>query len=269
VSGAVLEVHPGGKGANQAVAAARCGALVDLVGRVGADQPGTERLEQLAAEGVRTAQVRQTPGVATGAAFITVTPDGENSIVVAPGANDRLAPADVEAARAPIQDAAVLVAQLEVPLDAVARAAALIRRGRTFVLNAAPVRQVPRALLAVVDVLVVNELEAASLCGRPVSSRDEARLAAVALAELGPAAVVITLGALGAVATAAGRTLEVPSPAVGVVDTTGAGDAFVGALAARLASGGGLECAVELGVAVGSATTEVVGALPRLPPDLR
>ncbi len=168
VSGATLEIHPGGKGANQAVAVARCGAAVEMIGRVGHDAAGQSRMADLAGEGVSTAHVLPTENVATGAAFISVTPDGENSIISAPGANGALSIEDVDGAAPLISRAGVVVAQLEVPLAAVGRAAEVAGRGPLVVLNCAPYRPVPAELLQRVDVLVANETEAAGLTGQPV-----------------------------------------------------------------------------------------------------
>ena len=265
VSDGVLELYPGGKGANQAVAAARCGATVELVGCVGSDAAGRDRLEVLVAEGVGTSHVRRVEGTRTGAAFVSLTPDGENSITTAPGANTELGVDDVDAAAPVIAAASVLVAQLEVPLASVVRAAELAGKESIFVLNAAPYCAVPTALLDMVDVLVVNESEAARLARRSFSGVQGAREVAAELLSFGPRAVVVTLGRDGAVVVAPGLDRHLPAPVVRVVDTTGAGDAFVGALAACLDDGWALEDAVAYGVAMGSATTERHGALPVVP----
>jgi ribokinase len=265
IGGAAFDLLPGGKGANQAVAAARCGALVSLVARVGDDALGSERLAQLAAEGIDTSAVGRTTRSRTGAAFITVTPDGENTIVVAPGANDELGADDVEASAALIGACALLVAQLEISLDTVQRATELAAAETTVLLNVAPYRPLPASVLSRVDVLVANELEAASLCGVAVAGVDDALQAARRIAGMGPRSVVVTLGASGAVLASPEGELHVPAPRVEVLDTTGAGDALVGALAARLASGEQIAEALAVGVAVGSATTERLGALPIVP----
>lgn len=265
VSDAVLELHPGGKGANQAVAVARCGAAVELVGCVGADSVGQSRVDSLAAEGVGTAYVQRAANALTGVAFIVLTPDGENAIIVAPGANAELKPMDVEEATAVLRDAKVLVAQLEVPIASVNRAAQLAGPDTVFVLNCAPYRPLSTELMKRVDILVGNETEAAGLVGRRVAGVSEATIAATELQELGARAVVITLGPDGAVVAAPDMTRHIPAPAAHVVDMTGAGDAFVGALAARLAAGDSLVEAVTYGTVVGSATTEQRGALPVVP----
>jgi ribokinase len=258
VLGGDLVVHPGGKGANQAAAAALAGADVRVVGRVGDDDWGTLLRDALTEVGADTAAVVTTSGVRTGVALITVTPDGENSIVVAPGANGRVTPDDLAGAMR--EDVRVAVAQLEVPLDAVA---ALARRcdeaGVRFVLNAAPPRaDLPAGLLAACDPLVVNAHEAAALTGAAVAaSLDDAVEAASALRRGGCRSVVLTLGGGGAVVLDDAGCWHVAAPAVdAVVDTTGAGDCLVGTLASRLAAGDALPDATA--DAVRTATTAVL-----------
>jgi ribokinase len=268
VGDAILELHPGGKGANQAVAAARCGVSVSMVARVGADSIGRTRIEDLVGEGVDTTHIRVSADTLTGVAFVTLTPDGENAIAVAPGANACLCPSDIEEAGALIRTAKVLAVQLEVPLESVVRAAELAGSNTTLILNCAPYRPLPAHLLAKTGVLVVNEREGAALSGFALSSPDDARRAAAVMHEMGPRVVVVTLGANGAVVVAPGIEEYVPAPRVRVVDTTGAGDAFVGAVAARLATCSSLLDAVAFGVAVGSATTETGGANAVVPPGL-
>jgi ribokinase len=235
--------YPGGKGANQAVAAARLGATVAFVGCVGEDDAGRAMCANLRAAGVDTRHVRATDRAPTGAAYISVDEHGENAIVVVPGANGELGAADIAAAGEVIAGAAIAVTQLEIPDSAVA---AVVGSARRVLLNAAPARSVPRALLARVDVLVVNESEAALV---PPDFRG---------------ALVRTLGAGGASWHADGEHGVVRAPRVEVVDTTGAGDAFVGALAATLAGGASLAAAVGSAVTVASRATTVAGA--QLPP---
>ncbi len=266
LTGASLATHPGGKGANQAVAAALLGAPVAMLGRVGDDPAGASLRAGLAARGVDTAAVQAVPGAPTGAAFITVTPDGENAIVVAPGANLRLGPGGVDAVAGAIRAAAVLVAQLEVPVETVERAVAVAAGAATLVvLNLAPPRPVPGDLLAGVDVLVVNQHEAGFLLDREVAGVEAAGRAAEELRRRGPRAVVVTLGASGAVLADGGGPDHAPAPRARVVDTTGAGDAFVGALAAKLARGAPLREAVAQGVRAGAAAVEGVGAQGSFP----
>ena len=265
VADGVFEEHAGGKGANQAVAAALCGARVRLVARVGDDRAGDARVKEIVAGGVNARSVEAVPGATTGVAFITVTPDGQNSIVVAPGANGRLRPGDLSEAAAAIGAASVLLVQLELSVETVERAVELAGPGTCVVLNVSPARKLAPGLLARTDVLVANEVEAEGLCGIDVVDREGARRAAREVRAMGPRAVVITLGEGGAVAIGPEIEVDVRAPKVRVVDTTGAGDALVGGLAACLAAGKGLEEAVRFGVAVGSATTEAMGAYPRLP----
>ena len=268
VADAVLEVHGGGKGANQALAAAVCGAEVELVARVGADAIGARRLEELAAAGVGTSRVLVMQGAASGVAMITLTPDGENEIIVAPGANGALSPSDMDKSGDLIAVADVLLAQLEVPMEAVVRSVQLVGPSAKVVLNCAPFRPLPAPLAARLDVLVANELEASALAGRTVDGVEDALAAGAELCRLGPRAAVVTLGPDGAVVVGPGLAVHVAAPATNVVDTTGAGDAFAGALAARIAAGEPLVDAVRFGVGVGSATTGRMGASAVLPEDL-
>jgi ribokinase len=259
VLGSELRVLPGGKGANQAVAAARLGARTAFVGRVGDDPHGALLSASLRAAGVDTSAVT-TSTAPTGVAIITVTPDGDNAIVVSPGANGLLAPTD---ARCPaVAGAAVLLLQREVDPDT-SLAAALHCDG-TVVLNLAPSGPVPADLLARTDVLVVNQHEAADLLAGNVA--DDPLDAADRLRRLGPAAVVVTLGAAGAIAVdAAGRGHRAAAARVPVVDTTGAGDAFTGALAWRLAAGDDLHRALPTAVRVGTLAVTRPGAQPSFP----
>lgn len=249
---------PGGKGGNTAVAAARIGAGVALLGAVGTDPAGGLLLDALSAAGVDTALVRRADGP-SGAAYITVDPGGENAIVVSPGANAQVNRADVDRARAAIESATVLFAVLEVPLAtvryAVATAAAA---GVRVVLNASPVADLPPATLTVLDPLIVNQHEAAVLLGR--TDPGPAADLASGLRELGPRSAVVTLGAAGAVVAEAAGTTEIPAPRVAVVDTTGAGDAFSGALCGRLAAGAGLVEAAREAVAHAAQAVQRPGA---------
>jgi ribokinase len=258
-----LQRRPGGKGANQAAAAARAGAAVWLIGAVGADPDGAGQIAELDRAGVATAYVRAIEGVPTGAAFISVTPDGENSIIVAAGANSELRPEDVTSALASIAaEGAIAVLQSEVPgpvIDAAAHAC--VQRGTRFVLNNGPVAILHAATLVAADPIVVNEHEASELCGpHPALNRRE--LAREVRAATGARSVIVTLGADGALLAAAEHDAAIPAPAAHVVDTTGAGDAFVGTLATRLALGDDLGAAASK--AVYAATTAVTwpGARP-------
>ncbi|MDA8201538.1 MAG: ribokinase [Chloroflexi bacterium] len=261
-----MAVASGGKGANQAAAAARLGDTpVLMVGRVGRDGAGTSLRGALASSGVSDAIVDD-PAVPSGSAFILRGRDGENAIVVAAGANERTALADLEAV-AVSDEPAVLVLQLEIPVPVVASAIEMgAGRGWHVLLNAAPVRPgVDPGLLRGVDTLVVNEVEAAQLSGLPVRGVSEAARAARALLPRGPGLVAVTLGARGAVLVSRESAWHADPPDVAVVDTTAAGDAFVGALAVAIAEGLTEERALALAVAAGSLATTRAGAQPSLP----
>ena len=266
VMGGDLRRIPGGKGANQAVAAARLGRRVAMIGRLGDDDGGAILRAALDADGVDTEHLRTTPDVPNGVALIAVGADGDNSIVVSPGANGRVDAADVEAAAAVLESATVTLLQLEVPLDAVAAAAS--RSTGTVVLTPAPApaEPLPMALLADVDVLVPNQTELATLAGHagPV----DATIAAELAASLPSRSVIVTLGADGALVVDDGVTTHVPAPTVTPVDTTAAGDSFCGALADAIVRGHDLVAATRWAVRVGAATTQRAGAQPSLPtPD--
>ncbi|NIH84383.1 ribokinase [Amycolatopsis granulosa] len=250
ILGGDLRRSPGGKGANQAVAAARAGgAETTFAGALGTDESAELLLASLERAGVRTDLVSRVDAP-TGTALITVSPDGENAIVVAPGANARLALTDAQVHR--IAHADVVLAQLEIPLGVVRAAAAARRPGAVMALNAAPSRDLPADLWDVVDLLIVNEHEAADLARTGGSPEDLARV----LLDLVPA-VVITLGAEGSlVAERDAEPVRIPGERVAAVDTTGAGDTFCGVLAAALARGLALpEAAWIAGVAAALAVT--------------
>ncbi|NKE57766.1 ribokinase [Lentzea sp. PSKA42] len=254
VLGGDTVVLPGGKGANTAVAAARVGASVALVGAVGSDGYGSLLRESLESSGVDTSLVK-TSARPTGIAYITVTPDGENSIVVSPGANADVSPSDVDAIS--FDGADVLTCSLEVPLETVIHAIDVASKaGVRPVLNLSPVADLPAATLKQLNVLIVNEHEAAQLVGS--DWRD--------LLKLGPASAIVTLGSRGAAVVAQAGVVEVPSIEVDeVVDTTGAGDAFAGALAARLTEGDNIVKAARYAVKVAALSVTKAGAQPSYP----
>lgn len=249
---------PGGKGLNQAVAAARAGARTSFVGTVGDDEHGRMLAGVLAVEGIDiTALGRST--TATGMAVIALHSDGDNSIFVLPGANAHL---EVdEAGRGLIAGSTVMVAQLEVPISAVNDALHVARAaGVRTILNAAPAAPLDDSLLESVDVLVVNEHEAALLGGHG----DPIRAAAALGRSVG--LTVVTLGSEGAAVVSRDGSVERhPGLPANAVDTTGAGDTFVGVLAAALAAGGSTRLAVERGVAAGAVAVERIGAVPSIP----
>ncbi len=266
IIGGDFHTLPGGKGANQAVAAARLGAQVSMVGRVGQDAFAGPLLENLAAAKIDHTFVAQDPEAATGVALIVVDDAGQNSIVVASGANMRLLPADVDAAEAIIAVADILLLQLESPLETVTRAAELARAHQvTVILNPAPAHSLPASLLSLVDVLIPNESETALLTGMSVSDRSEAAAAALALQESGVGTVILTLGERGALLTREEETELFPAFNVTPVDTTAAGDAFVGGFAVALAEGQSLAEAVRWGNAAGALAATQLGAQPSLP----
>ena len=263
--GGDLLTAQGGKGANQAVAAARLGAAVTLVGCVGDDDFGATSLAQYAREGMDTSRIRVVAGAPSGVALIFVGATGENMIAVAPGANLRLTPADIEAAAPVIQAADVLLLQLETPLATVLSAARLAHAaGVKVILNPAPAQPLPASLLALVDVLTPNEREALLVSGLPADAAPMA--AAVRLHSLGVKTVVITLGAAGAlIKTAEQAAFTAPGFRVPAVDTVAAGDAFNGGLAVALAQGQPLATAVRFANAVAAVAVTRPGAQASLP----
>src|SRR5215813_7062043 len=268
LSAASAVIGGGGKGANQAVAAARLGAAVRMVGCCGDDEFGGRLRAGLVAEGVDASAVRVVAGAASGVALITVDAAGENSIAVAAGANGLAGPDEVTAAFAAPCEA--LVASAEIPAGVLAGVLGRAREaGVTCVLNLAPAPAGAAGLLAGgVDWLVVNEQEAAMVLGRAMAGPQKAPAAASALAATGEGNVVITLGAAGAVlasAPGASGAVAVPGFSVASVDSVGAGDAFVAALAVALAAGVGPLAAVRAACAAGAAATTRRGAQAALP----
>jgi ribokinase len=263
VLGSDLAVHPGGKGANQAVAAARLGARTALLARVGDDAHGRLLLDAQRAAGVDTVGVL-VGGAPTGVALITVDPSGDNSIVVSPGANGKLTPADIRAAGSLFHASRVVSAQLEIPLETVVEVVRTLPPGTRFVLNPSPPRPLPQEVLAACDPLIVNEHEARVLLGEAGVGdvpEDWARL----LLARGPRSVVVTLGARGALVASAEGVARVPSVRVEAVDTTGAGDAFTAALAWRLGSGESLADSAAYAARVGAAAVTRAGAQESYP----
>ncbi|MGW7261661.1 ribokinase [Streptomyces sp. NPDC054834] len=263
VLGGDLAVHPGGKGANQAVAAARLGARTALLARVGDDAHGRLLLDSQRAAGADTVGVL-VGGAPTGVALITVDPSGDNSIVVSPGANGRLTPADVRAASSLFHASRVVSAQLEIPLETVVEVVRNLPAGSRFVLNPSPPRPLPPEVLAACDPLIVNEHEARVILGEACVSEEPADWARLLLAK-GPRSVVVTLGAEGALVASAEAVTPVASVKVDAVDTTGAGDAFTAALAWRLGSGASLAQAAAYAARVGAAAVTKRGAQESFP----
>jgi ribokinase len=264
VLGGPAAIGTGGKGANQAAAAARAGAKPVFLAAVGDDSTGADILADLKAVGVDVSRVVRS-ATATGVALITVTHDGENSIVVSAGANGTL---EVGAVVAQVKElvggGSVVLAQLEIPVEVVAAAATATEKlGGRFVLNLSPSRSVPLHTLGWADPLILNETEASELAGSIIDSPVDAQIVAKRL--LGSSrSVAITLGGDGVVVADASGVQHIMAERVPVIDTTGAGDAFAGALAAALADGSSLIDAVKAGIAAGGAAVQYVGAQPPL-----
>jgi ribokinase len=237
----------GGKGANQAVMAARLGGAVTFVGKVGDDLFGRDMLANFEQEGIDARYVSTAKGMASGVAVITIDANGRNTIIVAPGANGALSAADVEAARSAIETADVLVCQLEVPVEANLAAMRLARNaGKTIIFNPAPVSgDVPDEFFRLSTIVCPNESEITLLTGQNVASVIEAEMAARALQQRGAQSVIVTLGERGSLLVNATVIRHVAAPQVTAVDTTGAGDAFVGSLAYFLAAGAPLLDALD------------------------
>ena len=264
VTGRDFRIFGGGKGANQTLAAVRSGAPTAILGALGDDDFGRQRLVDLGEDGVDVSHVTILPGVASGVALIAVEDSGENRILYVPGATARIAPA---AAAQAIRSFApgVVLTTLEPPRAAVDRLLTVAKEtGVPVALNATPEPAEGRDLAARADVLIANETEACQLLAIDAGARPWPEVAAD-LAALGPPVVIITLGETGAIVRAGSRTVEIAAPEVEVVDTTGAGDAFCGAFAARLAAGDDPIEAARYGVAAGSFAVTKPGAQPSMP----
>jgi ribokinase len=268
VSGGVLTTSPGGKGANQAVAARRLGADVVFVTLLGADPMGDRLAAALKEAGLPAGPVERTPDAATGVALIAVDPHGRNQIAVAPGANHRLTPDRAQRHASLLESADVVLLQLETPIETVRWALGAARRlGKRAVLNPAPARvlPLPADLLALVDCLTPNEIEAGLLTDREVRTVADAEAAGRALVARGVSTAVVTLGALGAVAVGEAGIVRVEGFPVDAIDTVGAGDAFSGALAASLAARMPLEDALVVASAAAGLTCTRRGAVDAMP----
>jgi ribokinase len=280
ISGSDLRVIPGGKGANQAVAAARLGADVAMLGRVGKDNFGDFLLDNLEQNSVDTTLI-QRDDASTGTAIIVVDSNGQNSIVLSPGANGKVTPADLEHAAFP--RGGLLLLQLEIPIPTVLRAAQRARENNVrVILNPAPAKEIPDELIALTDFIIPNETELSLLTGLPVTDIPSAETAAKALLARGAQNVIVTLGSKGALSVDKYTSTHVDAYRVDVVDTTAAGDAFIGGFAVRLlernrrsqtpvdASENAsyskhIEDAVRFGCACGALATTKFGAQPSLP----
>jgi len=266
VAGDTFQQAPGGKGANQAVAAARLGARVALVARVGADERGEEILARLAAEGVDTKQIVRDPTAPTGVALVQVDAEGQKQIQVAPGANHQLTVLDVISARSVLGAASVLLCQLEVPIKCVMATMRLVKEANAkVVLDAAPPTSLPDEVIGMVDVLRANEGEAEALTGVRVRDRASSRQAARRLLERGALAAVLAAGHEGNLLVWREAEVWLPRLPVNSIDTTGAGDAFAAALAVMLAEGRTLAEAGAFANAAAAMATTVLGAQAGLP----
>ena len=264
IHGEDLQIIPGGKGANQAVAAARQGASVTMAGRVGNDSFGPELIENLKRNDVDASHVQIDPHSATGTAIIVVDANGQNSIVLSSGGNGKVSRADVEDVSFP--DHKLLLLQLESPIETVLAAAQRARAsGLRVLLNPAPARSLPDELITLPDFILPNEGELSLLTGQPVNDLSSAEKAARVLLERGAQHVIVTLGANGALIVSEEITKHVPSFKVDVVDTTAAGDAFIAGFASALLENKALEEAVRYGCACGALAVTKFGAQPSLP----
>ena len=266
VIGGTFKMSPGGKGANQAVAAAKLGAESHFIGRIGADDFGKALMENFKRNGVNAEYVTVDRDTHTGVALIMVDQAGKNLIAVASGANSRCSVEDVDKAKDLIENASVILLQLEIPVEVVQHAAYLAKRaGSKVILNPAPARTLPKGLFELVDVIVPNEVEAEVLTGIPVKDLSSAREAGEKIQRYGTEAVVVTLGERGAFVLDKEGYELLQGVKVEAVDTTGAGDAFCGALAFALASGKSLREAVFIANCAGALATTRLGAQEALP----
>lgn len=257
---------PGGKGANQAVAAAKLGAQVFFIAKLGDDIFGSQSLNNFKKEGVNTKYVLQTNDAPSGVALIMVDDEGNNVIVVAPGANNKLSPEDVKEAESDIALSGALVAQLEVPIETIEFAAGLANKANVpFILDPAPAQELSPELLNMVDVLTPNETEAQILTGIEVKDADSANAAAQKLLECGVKNVILTMGASGYLTVSDEGTEFVEARKVTAVDSTAAGDAFTGSLAVGLAKGQTLSEAALLANNVAAVSVTRMGAQPSMP----
>ena len=256
----------GGKGANQAVAAARLAAPTKMIGRVGGDSFGVTLLQQLAESNVDADSVFVDESVASGVAIIAVDDAAQNNIIIASGANHQVDQSDLERLSHHMPQAKVLLLQLEIPLDMIVAAAKLARQHNvTVLLDPAPAQALPAELYPLIDIITPNEIEAGQLVDFPIKTQEDAQHAAQRLLARGVKTAVIKMGAVGVVYATAESTDFVPAFSVQAVDTVAAGDAFNGGLAAGLGEGLALPQAVRWGAAAGALSATKAGAQPSMP----
>lgn len=266
VFGSHFGMFPGGKGANQAVCAARLGVPVDFIGKIGIDVLGEKLAGTMKRNRVNLRMLARTRQETTGTALITVDATGQNEITVVSGSNMSVRPADIRRNQSAFRRAAVVLAQLEVPLETVAEAMKLGRRyGAVTILNPAPAATLGRAILGNVDYLTPNETEAEMLSGVRVKTQSDAEKAAGRLLSLGTTNVIVTLGARGCILINREGCRRFPVKRVKAVDTTAAGDAFNGALAVGIAHGLAIPAAITLASRVAAYSVTKMGAIPSMP----
>jgi len=264
IQGENLVTVPGGKGANQAISAARLGAQVAMIGRVGADSFGSTLINNLKQNKVDADRVIKDGSSATGTAVIVVDSQGQNSIILSPGANAKVTPSDISPGS--FSGCSLLLLQLEIPIETVIHSANLAReKGLLILLNPAPARNLPDDLLRTADYILPNETELGLLTGKPVNDLASVGTAGRSLLARGAKNIIVTLGAQGALIVNQDSVKLTPSFKVNVVDTTAAGDAFIGGLAVRLLNGKSLEDAVQYACACGALAVTKFGAQPSLP----
>jgi ribokinase len=264
--GSDFRMVPGGKGANQAVAVARTGGHVKMLGRVGADIFGERLIANFQENGIDTRFVKTTPEVPTGVAIILVDDTGENSIVVVPGANNSVLPKDLEVARDILEEAKVILVQLEIPLETVEAVIGMAKQaGVLVILDPGPARPLKPELLAQVDIITPNEHEAQVLAGEKLQGIDDAQRVAVKLLGYGIKTVLLKLGGDGVIIATKEQLEHIPAHKVEVEDTTAAGDSFAGGLAVALAEGYSLRDAVRFANAVGALAVTKLGAQAAIP----
>lgn len=266
VLGGSFFMNPGGKGANQAVAVARLGGNISFVSKVGNDIFGRQSSQLFDEEGINTYHVLSDDDLPSGVALITVDGDGENSIVVAAGANANLLPGDLEGALKELSEAAIVMMQLEIPLETVhyvARYAS--EKGVKVILDPAPATDLSPELLSHIDIITPNQTEAEMLSGIRVNNVKDAEAAARVIAEKGAKQVVVTMGTLGAVIYQQGEVRVIPAQKVNALDSTAAGDVFNGALAVALSEGKALADAVAFACAAAAASVTRMGAQSSIP----